>query len=211
MGNHKPLARAGRKATGLTQPAGPPTMSFVRITLATLLTALVFAPGASVAEAGTDRTLQQCADADLEAAGSNLRRIRSAVVCLHNQIRARFHLPLLRENRRLRRAALGHSRDMVAGDYFEHTTPEGTTTLDRILRSRYVGKGEGWVLGENLAWGTGSIGTPRSAIETWMRSPAHRANLLRKAYREIGVGVVLGVPGSDAAGATYTVDFGVRR
>ena len=44
-----------------------------------------------------------------------------------------------------------------------------------------------------------------------MRSPAHRANLLRKAYREIGVGVVLGVPGSDAAGATYTVDFGVRR
>ena len=186
-------------------------MSFVRITLATLLTTLVLAPAAGVAEAGTARTAQGCADADLEASGSNLRRIRAAVVCLHNRIRVQHHLPLLRENRRLRTAALGHSRDMVTGGYFEHTTPEGTTTLDRILRSGYAGNGEGWVLGENLAWGTGSIGTPRSAIETWMRSPAHRANLLRKAYREIGVGVVLGVPGSDAAGATYTVDFGVRR
>ena len=187
-------------------------MSFaLRITLATLLAALVFVPWASVAEAGKARTAQQCADADLEASSSNLRRIRAAVVCLHNEIRARYHQAALRENRRLHRAALGHSRDMVTDDYFEHTTPEGTTTLDRILRSGYVGKGDGWVLGENLAWGTGAFGTPRSAIETWMSSPAHRANLLKKAYREIGVGVVLGIPGSDAAGATYTVDFGVRR
>jgi uncharacterized protein YkwD len=124
-------------------------MSFVRITLATLLTALVIALGASVAEAGTARTVQPCADAELEASGSNLRRIRAAVVCLHNQIRAQYHLPLLRENRRLRRAALGHSRDMVTGDYFEHTTPAGTTTVDRILRSGYARKAEGWVLGEN--------------------------------------------------------------
>jgi uncharacterized protein YkwD len=187
-------------------------MSFVlRITLATLLTALVFVPGESVAEAGKARAAQQCADADLEATSGNLRRIRAAVVCLHNQIRAQSHLPLLRENKRLRTAALGHSHDMVTGDYFDHTTPQGTTTLDRILGSGYIGNGEGWVLGENLAWGTGSFGTPRRAFETWMSSPTHRANVLKKAYREIGVGVVIGVPVSDAAGATYTVDFGVRR
>jgi uncharacterized protein YkwD len=204
--------RAGRKATGLTQPAGPPTMSFaLRITLATLMTALALAQWASVAEADKPRAAQQCADADLEASGSNLRRVRTAVVCLHNQIRARYHLPLLRENVRLRKAADDHSRDMVSDGYFEHTAPEGTTTVDRILRSGYVGKRAGWVLGENLAWGTGSLGTPRSAIETWMSSPTHRANLLKKAYREIGVGVVFGVPGSATAGATYTVDFGVRR
>jgi uncharacterized protein YkwD len=187
-------------------------MSFVlRITLTTLLTALVFVPSASVAEAGMARTAQQCADAGLEASSSNLRRIRAAVVCLHNQIRAEYHLPLLGESKLLRRAALGHSRDMVTGGYFDHTAPEGTTTLDRILGSGYVGKGDGWVLGENLAWGSGTFGTPRSAMETWMSSPAHRANLLKKAYRELGVGVVFGVPGSGAAGATYTVDFGVRR
>jgi uncharacterized protein YkwD len=44
-----------------------------------------------------------------------------------------------------------------------------------------------------------------------MRSPGHRANILDSAYRDIGVGVVLGVPVSGAAGATYTVEFGVRR
>ena len=187
-------------------------MSLVlRITFATLLAALVIAPWASVAEGGRARAAQQCADADLEASSSNLPRIRAAVVCLHNQIRAQYHQPPLHENRRLQRAALGHSRDMVTDDYFAHTTPEGITALDRILRSGYVGRSDGWVLGENLAWGTGSFGTPRSAIETWMNSPAHRATLLKKAYREMGVGVVLGVPGSDAAGATYTVDFGVRR
>ena len=96
----KPLARAGRKATGLMQPAGPPTMSLVlRITFATLLAALVIAPSASVAEGGRARAAQQCADADLEASSSNLPRIRAAVVCLHNQIRAQYHQPPLRENK----------------------------------------------------------------------------------------------------------------
>ena len=44
-----------------------------------------------------------------------------------------------------------------------------------------------------------------------MDSPGHRANILKRSFRDMGVGVVLGVPVSDAAGATYTVDFGVRR
>ena len=180
----------------------------LRLTLATLLTALVLVPGASVAEAGTAGA---CADADLEPSAGNLRRVRAAVVCLHNEVRAQHELPPLRENKRLRRAALGHSRDMVGDRYFAHTTPEGTTMVDRILRARYAGRGDGWTLGENLAWGTGSRGTPRGAVEAWMTSPGHRANLLKGAYREVGVGVALGVPVSGAAGVTYTVDFGVRR
>ena len=100
---------------------------------------------------------------------------------------------------------------MVTDGYFEHTTPEGRTMVDRILRARYVREDQGWMLGENLAWGTGSLATPRGAVESWMDSPGHRANLLKRGYRDVGVGVVLGVPVSDAAGATYTVDFGVRR
>jgi uncharacterized protein YkwD len=183
----------------------------LRTALAALLTALLFVAGASVAAARTAPAVQECADADLEASAGNLRRIRAAVVCLHNQVRAQYHLPALRENKRLRRAALGHSRDMVDDRYFEHTTPEGKTMADRIVRAKYVGWDEGWLLGENLAWGTGSLGTPRGALDAWMNSPAHRANLVKRAYRDVGVGVVLGVPISDAAGATYTVDFGVRR
>jgi uncharacterized protein YkwD len=132
-------------------------------------------------------------------------------VCLHNQVRARNDLPSLREHSRLRRAALAHSRDMVRGGFFEHTAPDGMTMVDRILRTRYAGPNDGWAFGENLAWGTGTLSTARGAVDAWMDSPGHRANILKRGYRELGVGIVLGVPVSDAAGATYTVDFGVRR
>jgi uncharacterized protein YkwD len=152
-----------------------------------------------------------CADADLEPNAGNLGRIRSAILCLHNEIRAAHHLPLLHENRRLRRAALGHSRDMIRARYFEHTSPSGATMVDRILRARYVREDQGWALGENLEWGTGSLSTPRGAMDAWMKSPGHRANILQRRFREMGVGVVAAVPVSSAAGATYTVDFGVRR
>jgi uncharacterized protein YkwD len=183
----------------------------LRTSLVALLTALLLVPGASLAEAKKARAAQECADADLEATNENLGRIRDAVLCLHNRIRADHGLPALRENKRLRKAALGHARDMVEDAFFEHTTPDGVTMVDRILRAKYVREDEGWALGENLAWGTGSLGTPRGAVDAWMGSPGHRANILKKSYRELGVGVVVGVPVSDAAGATYTVDFGVRR
>jgi len=192
--------------------------SKLRTALVALLTLLVIAPAGTVAEgkrakkkAPRSAVVQECVDADLEATPGNLRRIRGAILCLHNQVRAEHRLPALREHRRLRKAAVRHARDMVRDGYFEHTTPTGTTMVDRILRARYVREDAGWALGENLAWGTGSLGTPRGAVQSWMESPGHRANILKRSYRELGVGVVLGVPVSDAAGATYTVDFGVRR
>ena len=210
--------RAGRKATGLTELAGLPKMSLkLRTTLLTLLTVLLLAPAAGVAEGKKHRAqakaqvAQECANADLEATQDNLPEIRAAILCLHNQIRAENNLPTLRENKKLRKAALGHSRHMVKDDFFEHTTPEGVTMVDRILRAKYVREDQGWALGENLAWGTGSYGTPRGAVEAWMDSPGHRANILKRSFRDMGVGIVLGVPVSDAAGTTYTVDFGVKR
>jgi uncharacterized protein YkwD len=188
----------------------------IRIAIAAGLSAALFAPATPAS--ARPRTATQvakaaraCSDADLEASSANLLRIRKAVLCLHNQIRAQHGLKSLRANRRLRRAAVGHSRDMVRHDYFEHTTPQGVTMLDRILHSRYVRADQGWVLGENLAWGTGTYGTPRGALEAWMDSPPHRANILRGAYRDVGIGIVVGVPGTRTAGATYTLDFGVRR
>lgn len=187
----------------------------LRTSLITLLTALLLVPATSVAEGKKQRVraqaAQECANADLEATKDNLAEIRAAILCLHNQVRAEHGLPTLRENKRLRKAAVGHSKDMVSDGFFEHTTPEGVTMVDRILRAKYVREDQGWALGENLAWGTGSLGTPRGAVDSWMESPGHRANLLKRSFRDVGIGIVLGVPVSDAAGATYTVDFGVKR
>jgi uncharacterized protein YkwD len=184
----------------------------VRIVFVAVLAAALLLPTGAVAGGKQSaRATRECVDADLEPAAANLHRVRAAILCLHNQVRARNGLPALRENARLRRAALGHSRHMVADRFFEHTTPGGATMVDRILRARYARADQGWEVGENLAWGTGALSTPRGAVEAWMRSPGHRANILKRSYRELGVGVVLGVPVSDAAGATYSVEFGVRR
>lgn len=153
---------------------------------------------------------QECADADLVPRPGNLARIRAAVLCLHNQVRADHGLPPLREQSRLRHAAAGHSSDMVDRGYFEHTAPGGRTMVDRIVGAGYVRASAGWLLGENLEWGTGRLATPRGAVRAWLDSPPHRANLLKRGYRQVGIGVALGVPTGDQAGATYTVDFGTR-
>lgn len=152
----------------------------------------------------------ECRDADLTPAPGNLDRIRGAVLCLQNQIRVQHGLPALREQPNLRRAAAGHSDDMVGRRYFDHTTPSGRTMVDRIVGAGYVRAQDGWLLGENLEWGTGSLATPRGALRAWLDSPPHRANLLRRGYREVGIGIALGVPTGGRSGATYTVDFGTR-
>jgi uncharacterized protein YkwD len=169
---------------------------------------------AHIALGGTARVRaaqQECSNADVAPNADNVDVVRAAILCLHNQIRAEHGLPRLRENKRLRKAAVGHSRNMVAKKFFEHTTPSGVTMVDRILKARYVREDQGWMLGENLAWGTGSLATPRAIMKAWMESPGHRANIVKRAYREIGIGVVTGVPSDRGDGATYTADFGVVR
>jgi uncharacterized protein YkwD len=170
-------------------------------------------PKAHIALGATSkaRAAQDCANADISPDRGTVDAVRAAILCLHNQIRAQRGLPLLRENARLRRAALAHSGDMVSRGYFEHTTPNGVTMVERIMAARYASPRVGWALGENLAWGTGRLATPRAIMKAWMDSPGHRANIVKRSYREIGIGVVAGVPSDRGAGATYTADFGVIR
>jgi uncharacterized protein YkwD len=155
---------------------------------------------------------QECPNADLVPNAGNLAAIRVAIVCLHNQIRADRGLAVLDTDATLRKVADGHSADMVDSGYFEHTTPRGVTMVDRIKGSGYVRPSRGWMIGENLEWGTGTLATPRGAMKAWMNSPGHRANILQRGYRELGVGIALGTPKAGlSGGATYTVDFGAIR
>jgi uncharacterized protein YkwD len=155
-----------------------------------------------------------CANADLEPTAAGIDAARDAVLCLHNEVRAEAGLPRLRENARLQSAAERHSSNMVARRFFDHTTPAGVTMTDRIERTRYMRPGDLWTIGENLAWGTGTRSTPREIVAAWMASKGHRANVVRRSFREIGIGIEIGTPvevGAAMTGATYTADFGVRR
>ena len=156
------------------------------------------------------RAAQECPNANLMPTAQNLDAIRAAVLCLHNQIRASKGLPALKDNAKLRKAALGHSADMVDEGYFDHTTPSGDTFVDRVLGAGYAKRTDGWALGENLAWGTGDLSTPAGVMNAWMNSAGHKANILKRSYREVGIGIRLGVPDDAGVGATFTADFGAK-
>jgi uncharacterized protein YkwD len=153
---------------------------------------------------------QDCANTNLLPTAQNVELIRAAVLCLHNQIRAQHGLPLLKDNVKLRKAATGHSSDMVDEGYFDHTSPGGETFVDRILGAGYAKRTDGWTLGENLAWGTGDLSTPAGVMNAWMNSAGHKANILKRSYKEIGVGIRLGVPTDPTVGATFTTEFGAK-
>ena len=174
---------------------------FARILPATAVVAgLVFAAKATVA----------CSNTTITPDAANLEVVRVTLLCLHNQIRAQAGLPLLKDNAKLRKAAVGHSNDMVAEGYFDHTSLNGDTFVDRILDAGYAKRNDGWTIGENLAWGTGELSTPQAIMNAWMNSAGHKANILKRAYKEVGIGIKLGVPSDDGVGATITADFGVK-
>ena len=78
------------------------------------------------------------------------------------------------------------------------------------VHAHYVPPHASWSLGENIAWGGAALAEPAAIVRMWMHSPPHRANILSRRFREIGIGVAVGVPlrGARYRGATYTTDFG---
>jgi uncharacterized protein YkwD len=151
-----------------------------------------------------------CGNTDVVPTAENVELVRAAILCLHNRIRAERGLPQLKENPKLRKAAVGHSATMVQEGFFDHTSPDGSTFVDRVLSAGYTKRDDGWTLGENLAWGTGDLSTPAGVMDAWMNSAGHKANIVKKGYREIGIGIRLGVPSDPSVGATITADFGAK-
>ena len=158
----------------------------------------------------TAKATVACSNTTITPDAANLEVVRVTLLCLHNQIRANAGLPLLKDNAKLRKAAVGHSNDMVAEGYFDHTSLNGDTFVDRILDAGYAKRNDGWTIGENLAWGTGELSTPQAIMNAWMNSAGHKANILKKAYKEVGISVRLGVPTDAGVGATVTADFGAK-
>jgi len=150
-----------------------------------------------------------CPNPGLAPAAATLPAAVDATLCLLNGERADRGLAPLAPNGKLAAAATAYSRDLVDGSYFSHTGRDGSDLRDRIEHAGYLPRAGGWMLGENLAWGTGALATPGSIVRAWMNSPGHRENILKADYREVGIGIVTGNPAKgDGAGATYATEFG---
>jgi uncharacterized protein YkwD len=131
-----------------------------------------------------------------------------------NAIRADHGLAPLHLNSKLSAAAEEHSREMAVDGYFDHASADGSSFSSRIAHWYPLSGYGSWVVGENILWASPSVGAAR-AVKMWMRSPDHRANILRAQWKDIGVGAIH----ASRAGGTFrnmpvtiiTTDFGVRR
>jgi uncharacterized protein YkwD len=101
---------------------------------------------------------------------------RNKMLHLLNGVRRHHGLPTFRINRELSTKALRHSRRMAEANTLFHTRD-----LFRVVRSYHPSC---W--GENV----GRAAYMKSVLRLWMRSSGHRANILRRAFRRVGIGVV---------------------
>jgi uncharacterized protein YkwD len=155
----------------------------MRTILRSLLVSLVVLAVPSVGHAATRVSYQ---------AGSEQQ-----VLVLLNQIRRQHGLGVLAPSAPLRSAARGHSADMLLNDYFDHNSLSEAwdARVSRYLKSSLVG--------ETIARGRASTGSPAGIVSQWMRSALHRRVILTAGFRLVGIGVASGTPGAVMATADF--------
>jgi uncharacterized protein YkwD len=148
----------------------------------TMLLVLSFAAAAPAAQAG----------------GPRIDRGERAVIRSINRVRASYGLRRLRPNRRLARAADAHTRNMLRANFFAHGS-----FAQRVRRYTHARR-----VGETIAMTSRCSG--RTVVRMWLNSPSHRAVLLSRKFRRVGIGRRHGRLGSMRA-CLVTADFGSRR
>ncbi len=193
------------------------TVRGLRATLAAVV--LLCAPSAlacSVATAAprARAAASPCPGATLSPTVADGAAIDSATLCLVNEVRAAYHLHALRSNGQLAKVATSQVATMIRWDYFADVRPTGQTPLSLVGVTHYPAHAAAFAVGQNIAWGTASFASPEHIVAEWMASPPHRAIILTAAYRDAGVAVTPALPGvlrAGQGGATYAMEFGVRR
>jgi uncharacterized protein YkwD len=121
--------------------------------------------------------------------------LEAALVTRVNAVRSARGLPRLRVVSRLSKAAERHAGSMAGVSYFRHdlytpTRRRAWTPFASWIRWFYPGPGYlSWRAGENMAWGAPRL-TARRTVSRWLASPGHRANLLARGWRHLGVAAV---------------------
>lgn len=119
--------------------------------------------------------------------------VTAQVISRVNDERAKAGCAPLAEEPHLTKAAQDYSDQMSAGNFFSHTSPDGTTFDQRIKNAGNSKPGA-----ENIAKGQTSA---EQVMDAWMNSEGHRANILNCSLTKIGVGLT-------TAGWYWVQDFG---
>jgi uncharacterized protein YkwD len=122
----------------------------------------------------------------------------AAMECMINYARHQAGLGKLHDMGKLDGSSTNKAGDILRCNQFSHEAC-GRGFLFWFRRSGYI-PSHCWWAGENLAWGTGGLGSVRSVMRAWMHSPPHRANILSPEYDQFGVSLrVGGLSGATAA------------
>lgn len=99
-----------------------------------------------------------------------------------NVQRLKDHETPLTLNDQLTQAAQAKAADMAKRNYWAHVTPDGQQPWVFVQQAGYRYK----AVGENLAYGFSSSS---AAVNGWMNSAEHRANILNGAYSDVAFGI----------------------
>lgn len=121
----------------------------------------------------------------------HLEEVEQLIFHFTNEERRQHGLRALERDDGLREIARMHTDDMLRRRYFSHVSPGGASAKER-LAPIYTGSASR--AGENI-WGAQGLDfsdsrrLARLAVDGWMASPGHRANILNPDFTHLGVGV----------------------
>lgn len=138
------------------------------------------APPVTPAPAPTPGTTPAPAPKPMPGPITTMSADESRIVQLTNAERAKTGAAALRVNSDLTRLARMKSQDMVRLNYFSHQSPTYGSPFDMMKANGITYM----YAGENIA----NYPSADGAMQGWMNSPGHRANILNPNFTEIGVG-----------------------
>ena len=127
------------------------------------------------------------------------------MLCMTNFAREQFGEPALVPSPTLEASAWAKTRDVLRCDEFSHYAC-GREFGYWIRADGYLST-PCWRDGENLAWGVAEYGSVGSIFRAWMRSTAHRENILGD-FEEIGIDLASGRLEGRPGTRVWTQHFG---
>ena len=115
-------------------------------------------------------------------------RMEYVALTLINKQRAKNNRAPLILNPLLVQAARTQSQWMARNNTVAHVDLHGRNVADRAQENGYLYY---TILGENLAMNSGYPKPVQTAVDGWMKSKAHRDNVLLAEYTETGIGVCI--------------------
>jgi uncharacterized protein YkwD len=168
------------------------------------------------APAGAQVGSTTCAGANDLPANTTPTALAETMRCMINAERTAIGENALGTASPLTTAANRQLNDVLKNSFLGHVGSDGSTIVSRTKDSGFLNKKlKKWTVGEILAYGQESSGTPTSIITAWMNSPTHERVITHATFKSVAVAVARGTTApngaTDTSAATYEAVFGFKK